>query len=275
MKAFDLILARLVIVLVFGASVISGLASTNVVVWDAMKAPAHPRVVPSNLMELEKDPLKSASDPGYYGRDYVFVGDVYVKTPGLLAYISKADGRVYLHRFKDGSFKDVGAEAVEDLKEAPEQLERFFPFKPMRYGEIFVDATGPVSNFELIRNTADEVVLRVEYGKGDAVTYTFGDNEIVEVKPEGSIKKVGFKGSVEYAIAPGFPGDDLIFKPEEAERISIPTENMLVGLLSGEGRAAVITWAGKANVTATKRGDYFGTMEIETAGEPVFIAALA
>jgi hypothetical protein len=36
----------------------------------------------------------------------------------------------------------------------------------------------------------------------------------------------------------------------------------------------VMTWPGKANVTATRHGDYLGAMEVETAGEPIFIAAL-
>lgn len=275
MNVFDLIRRPVAAVsFILLASALSAFGGTNLVVWDTMKATAKWQVVPSNLMELEKDPLKSASDPGYYGRDYVFSGDVAVavRSAAFIAYISRDSGRVYI---KHGKLETAG-ETLDDTAKFPEQLERFFPFKPMLFGEIFVGTTKRVTDFELIRNTADEVVLRAEFGNGDAVTYSFGDNEIIEVKPAGSIKKVGFKGATEFVVAPGFVGDDLIFKPEDGERVSIPAENMLVNLLSGEGRMAVMTWPGKANVIATKQGDYLSSMEVETAtGEPVFIAALS
>ena len=54
-------------------------AASTVVLWDTIDRGATDRakwqVVPSNLMMLEKDPLKASSDPGYYGREYQFTGD--------------------------------------------------------------------------------------------------------------------------------------------------------------------------------------------------------
>ncbi|HUS37452.1 MAG TPA: hypothetical protein VM680_19045, partial [Verrucomicrobiae bacterium] len=51
--------------LIFGlASFITANTHANITLWDTMKGDrAHWKKVPSNLMELEKDPLKAASDP--------------------------------------------------------------------------------------------------------------------------------------------------------------------------------------------------------------------
>jgi hypothetical protein len=270
MKAFDLILTRVVVVFVFGASMISSLASTNVVVCDVVQGKVEK--VPSNLMELEKDPLKSASDPGYYGRDYVFRGDAVVKNSALRVFFSKRSNRAQVFRFMDGSSKEAISEDPNEWAKSPSWC----------YCQIVPGTTNRMSGFDLIRNGADEVVLQVNYGPDGGLIYTFGDNEIIEVKPVGSIKSVRFVADVEYAIAPGFVGDDLIFKTQDVEgdKISLPAENMLVNLLgSNEGRVAVLTWTGKKTVTAKKASykdhEYFSEMEIETPGEPVFIAALA
>jgi hypothetical protein len=65
-------------------------AATNVVVWDTGlrfgdTADAENRAgwksVPSELFVFEADPLKAASDPGYYGREYSFKGDAAINRP--------------------------------------------------------------------------------------------------------------------------------------------------------------------------------------------------
>src|SRR4051812_29215089 len=76
MNVFESIRTRIAVLTLFCVvSAVSAAASTNVVVWDTMKRDGKWQKVPSNLMELEKDALKAASDPGYYGRDYLFTGD--------------------------------------------------------------------------------------------------------------------------------------------------------------------------------------------------------
>src|SRR5204862_5201493 len=59
-------------------------AAANVVVWDTVAHFAETaevaaktgwKPVPTDLLTLEADPPKAASDPGYYGRQYSFTGD--------------------------------------------------------------------------------------------------------------------------------------------------------------------------------------------------------
>ena len=54
------------------------------------------KAVPSNLMALEKDPAKAASDPGYYGREYSFVGDVAIENQKFTALFNSASGKLAL-----------------------------------------------------------------------------------------------------------------------------------------------------------------------------------
>ncbi len=52
------------------------------------------KAVPPNLLLLEADPLKSASDPGYYGREYAFQGDAVVENSYLTAVVWSSQGKV-------------------------------------------------------------------------------------------------------------------------------------------------------------------------------------
>src|SRR5438093_7659997 len=92
-------------------------AATNVVVWDtfahfadtvdvADKAGWKP--VPTDLLTLEADPPKAASDPGYYGREYSFNGDAVVENRSLAAVFWSANGRVAVYS-KANAFIPVGA----------------------------------------------------------------------------------------------------------------------------------------------------------------------
>src|SRR6185295_18394425 len=85
-------------------------AAGNIVVWDtathfgdavdvADKTGWKP--VPTDLMTLEKDPAKAASDPGYYGREYSFKGDVVVENRSLAAVFWSAKGRVIIYSKAD------------------------------------------------------------------------------------------------------------------------------------------------------------------------------
>src|SRR5438093_782506 len=81
-------------------------AAANVVVWDtgahfadavdvADKTGWKP--VPADLLTLEADPPKAASDPGYYGREYAFQGDAVVENRSLAAVFWSAKGRVVIY----------------------------------------------------------------------------------------------------------------------------------------------------------------------------------
>src|SRR5258707_11203716 len=81
-------------------------AATNLVVWDAgsrfADAPdagnrAGWKAVPSELFVFEAEPLKAASDPGYYGREYSFKGDTVVENHNFIAQFCSDKGRVILY----------------------------------------------------------------------------------------------------------------------------------------------------------------------------------
>src|SRR5215467_10006457 len=84
-----------------------GVASgANVLLWDtssplgAQNSPesrTNWKAVPSDLLTLEKDPPKASSDPGYYGREYVFRGDAVVENHSMTAVFSSAQGRIVLY----------------------------------------------------------------------------------------------------------------------------------------------------------------------------------
>src|SRR4051812_43918258 len=143
------------------------------------------------------------------------------------------------------------------------------------FGQIVPKTSKKPVGFDLIRNAADEAVLRVDYGGGDAVTYGIGKNEIIEIKPTGSIQRINIAYPVEYVVAPGFVGDDLIFKTEDIpnDTVVIPAENMVVGLRPGGRSSVVVTWPGNHDVTITKKG--IRSISVETLNDPVFVAAFA
>src|SRR6185369_9353519 len=69
-------------------------AAPNVVLWDTssrfgekvdLVARDAWKAVPRDLLTLENDPAKASSDPGYYGREYTFKGDVVVENHYLAA----------------------------------------------------------------------------------------------------------------------------------------------------------------------------------------------
>src|SRR5262245_61472842 len=87
-------------------------AAANVVIWDTgsrfagtidLENRASWKAVPTELFVFEADPPKAASDPGYYGREYSFSGDVVVENRNLAAVFSSAQGRVVVYPRSDGT----------------------------------------------------------------------------------------------------------------------------------------------------------------------------
>src|SRR5262245_46834137 len=85
-------------------------AATNVVVWDTgSRLPDTVNVenregwkaVPSELFVFEAEPAKASSDPGYYGREYSFKGDVVVENRSLAAFFLSAKGTVAIYSKAD------------------------------------------------------------------------------------------------------------------------------------------------------------------------------
>ncbi len=215
-------------------------AATNVVIWDTSSPFTDAvniadrtgwRAVPRELLTLEADPPKAASDPGYYGRDYTFQGDAVVENRRLVAVFWAARGRVVIY---------AKAEAPGD--QAGREILQLAPFQ---------SATAPakIHHCELLRNAGDEVALGIFFsGQGSAeasAVFTFGKTEIVEIKPAERMKGITLLSQVEYGVVPGFVGDDLIFGPADypaANTLCLPSENLFLGLEKGEDSMLVMTW---------------------------------
>src|SRR5262249_50627641 len=61
----------------------------------------------SDLLQLEAQPAKASSDPGYYGRDYSFKGDAVVENDKLVVVFWGTKGQVVVFN-KAGAVADAG-----------------------------------------------------------------------------------------------------------------------------------------------------------------------
>src|SRR5882724_7221913 len=214
-------------------------AASNVVVWDAGSRFADTpdaenrtgwKAVPTELFAFEADPPKAASDPGYYGREYAFKGDAVVETRSLAAVFWSAKGRVVIYSKADDAPSSSGGVSPQNTSLGRKILE-FVPLQTKTQ-------SGQISRVEILRNASDEVVLEVSFSAKSSAdvsaVFSFGKNEIVEIKPDLKTKGISLLSPIKYGAVPGFIGDDLIVDPAEyasADTLSIPTENLFVGLL--------------------------------------------
>lgn len=271
-----------------GFSTISqALPVTNLVVWDtgsrlASFADAEKRagwqVVPSNLFMLEADPLKAASDPGYYGREYAFAGDAVVETRSGVAVFCAAQGRVAIYA-KDAlpASASVGTPGAA-LGRKIEELVPLLGDAP---------ATG-IRRYDLVRNGDDEVAVQVTFAGGAsadaAATFVFDRSAVVEIRPGANFNHVRLEGPVEYGILPSFVGDDLIYGTGEERSggtLSVPAENAFLGLLPGENAELVMTWPpGKQQMRLRLGNDSSGkrlieAIDFDNAGQNFYLAPLS
>ena len=260
-------------------------AATNVLVWDAGSRFADTPVaenragwkaVPTELFAFEADPPKAASDPGYYGRDYSFKGDAVVENHSLTAVFWSAKGRVVIYSKADVTLPGDASPGSASRRQ------KILEFAPLR------TTAGKISRCEILRNADDEVVLEVSFsaqGVTDAsATFSFGKDAVVEIKPSQKMKGISLLGPIEYAIVPGFIGDDLIFGPADypsADALCLPAENLFVGLLKGEGQELVMTWPkGKQQLNLRLGSDPQGKRVIESVdfdndGLSIYLAMLS
>ena len=262
-------------------------AATNVVVWDTGSRFADAintgsrtgwKAVPSELFVFEADPPKAASDPGYYGREYSFHGDAVVENSRLAAVFWSEKGRVVIYSKAD--VVPAGTASQGNAGPGREILE-FAPF-PSK------SRPAKIARCEILRNAGDEVVLEVGFatqGSTDvSAVFSFGRNEIVEIKPAETMKGIRLFSPIEYGLVPGFVGDDLILAPAEypsAETLSIPSENIFVGLLKGGSDKLVMTWPkGQQQLKLRLANDPDGRRVIESIdfdsdGQSFYLAALS
>src|SRR5579883_679542 len=220
--------------------------------------------VPSDLLLLEANPPKARSDPGYYGRDYVFKGDAVVENSKLAALVDAGTGQVTLYSKHTGN---GGPGLIQVLHLAP------------------VKQSPGAGNLEILRNSADEVLLRAGFGSapGSSIVVAFGRNEIVEVKPAKELSAFKIDAAFEFAVVPSFIGDDLIYGAQGTaqDSLNLPNENMLLGLLKGEQSQFVMTWPkGKQTIRLGLAPEANGMRAIESLefandGESFYLAPMA
>jgi len=219
----------------------------NTLIWDTMSAfddivdlsnRSSWKPVPTNLLTLERDPAAASSDPGYYGREYAFSGDVVVENEHLAAVFYSNKGRVII--YSKGNSKTKKLEFVPlELKGGPARI----------------------THCSILQNTGQDAALEVTFsgeGKNLSAVIAFDRLGIVDIKPGGNIKGISLISPIEHAIVPSFIGDDLIFSPGDytsADTLYVPSENLLVGLLAGQNDMLVVTWPKGNQQTKLVLGD--------------------
>jgi hypothetical protein len=185
------------------------------------------RVVPANLLTLERNPPAAIADPSYYGREYSFQGDAVVENEHLTAVFWTRKGKVLIYSKADS--------AKERLEFAPLQLKA---------------KSASITNCKILQNTGDEAALEVSFSAGEtgenlSAMFSFSKKEIVEIKPAENMKGISLLSPIEYGVIPDFIADDLIFDPGQypsIDTLCIPSENLFLGLLSGQDNVLVVTW---------------------------------
>jgi hypothetical protein len=223
-------------------------AASNIVLWDTVSPlsgsgdaedRAGWKVAPSDLLSLEADPLTASSDPGYYGREYLFKGDAVVENDKLAAVFRSAKGHLEIYLKGDPALPAGGTGTKSELGR---KIVELAPLQTKVQG-------ATVRRLEIVRNSGDETALEVTFsakGRPDATgVFVFGKTEIVEIRPAASMKGISVESALEHVIAPSFVGDDLILSAAEypsAETLRVPSGNLLLGLVEGEQSQWVMTW---------------------------------
>ncbi|SPE52936.1 hypothetical protein SBV1_1620004 [Verrucomicrobia bacterium] len=261
-------------------------AAPNLALWDTSTPLADPlniadrtawTAVPSDLLRLEADPPKARSDPGYYGREYAFKGDAIVESPSLAVVFWSAEGRVLIYAKEDTARPNGGAQPNRGLGK---KLAEIYPLE----GKA---KRMTISQLTVLHRTGDELALAARFsaeGTADLLeTFVFDRTGIVEVKPAQNSKGIGVSSRMAYGIVPSFIGDDLIYNATDysaANALTIPAENIFLGLIRGEEDELVLTWPkGKQQMTLQVGNDASGERVIESVefvndGRSLYLAAL-
>ncbi len=223
----------------------------NVVIWDTPQTMGDMfnvrdrtgwKAVPVDLFTLEADPAKAFSDPGYYGREFPFTGRPVIETDRFTAVFYPKKGECVIFSRSDSGPAPLG-----------------FSLTPAKPG------SANSSRCRVLRNTGSEAAIELVSDAGTAIV-AFDRTEIVEIRPGTGTKGIRLHGEIEYGVAPDFIGDDLIINLNEhpsADALSVPAENVFLGLLKGENRLLVMTWPeGKQQLR-------FGRGKTEMGGTPI------
>jgi len=209
--------------------------------------------------------------------EYSFKGDAVVENRSLVAVFRSTKGRIEIYT-KDNPAApgDGAASGGRPARKVAEIVPSQMKTRSARIGRV-----------EILRNTDDEAALQVSFsanGADDAsVMFSFDNTEIVEIKPAEHVQGVSVLSPIEYGVAPGFIGDDLIYSAAEhtsAASIHVPAEHVFVGLLAGADTEIVMTWPeAKKPVSLALGNEPQGKRLIESVnfdgpGQSIYVAAL-
>ncbi len=139
--------------------------------------------------------------------------------------------------------KDDAAARVYDLAGAePAEVLSLVPF-----GADGTQATGIVA-CDLLDRSEHEVRCKALFSTGErpiGATFVFGSKGAVCVQPAEGLHGVAVAAEYAHAVLPSRHLDDNIYDAADypnLTRLHVPSENMLVGLLRGGRRIAVVAW---------------------------------
>jgi len=255
-----------------GTTASSKVKTPNTLIWDTM-SPFGDKVdlqnktswklVPTNLLSLERDPVAASSDPGYYGREYSFSGDAMVENEHLAAVFHSKKGCVAIYSKADSKKKKLEFVPLE-LKGRP----------------------AGITRCSILQNTGQDAALEVTFsgqGKNLSAVIAFDRTGIVDIKPGRNMKGISLFSQIEYAVTPSFISDDLIFSPDRyasMNTICVPAENLFVGLLAGQNDMLVVTWPeGRQQMKLVPGGkqpeqQLFESIDFDNDGKSLYLAVL-
>lgn len=221
--------------------------------------------VPTELFHQEKDPVKAASDPGYYGRAYRFQGDAVLENPACLIVAR------------------MGADGLVIFAKAPSGA----PGNPTRLAEVLPGGAGAsgfvLDQVEILRNADDEVKLQLlpkDPEKNAArLQIALDRSPLVTFLPSAQLATLRVESRLACGVAPGFGPDDLIYAASsfpEGSALEIPSDRVAVGLLEGGQHALTFTWPGRDRETrwvlgSTDAGRQLTAFTCATGGDPLYI----
>ena len=247
--------------------------TANTLIWDTMSPfddtidlqnKTSWKLVPTDLLSLERDPVAAISDPGYYGREYAFSGDAVVENEQLAAVFYSKKGSVAIYSKADSKSKKLEFMPLE-LKGRP----------------------AGITHCSILQNTGQEAALEVTFsgeGKNLPAVIAFDRTGIVDIKPGRNMKGISLFSQIEHGVVPSFISDDLIFSPDRyasMHTICIPAENLFVGLLAGQNDMLVVTWPeGTQQMKLVPGGkqtepQLFESIDFDNDGKSLYLAVIS
>lgn len=221
--------------------------------------------VPGDLLSLELNPSAAVSDPAYYGREYAFEGDAVVENAYFTVAFYSKKGRAVVYSKADSASKK-------------------FEVAPL----VLKTASATIAACRILQNTGNEAALEVSFSDGTragnvSAVFSFDNTRVISVRPAESFKGISIFSPMEYGVVPDFVGDDLVYSPEQYPAInvlSIPSENLFMGLLAGQDGVLAVTWPkGKQQTrlvlgSARQDGRLIERVDFDNDGQGVYLALL-